>query len=110
MLSAVSSRLPPHESRRAAASLGERHHREQVAPRLHRVFTEEFFREPKDLPPGEVQDVADTLSLPDDLSPGTYTLSMAVVGETDEQPVVRLGIKGRAEDGWYPLSKLTVSR
>ena len=42
------------------------------------LFTEEFFKEPKDLPPGDVYAVADTISLPDDLLPGTYALSLAV--------------------------------
>jgi hypothetical protein len=74
------------------------------------LFTEEFFEEPADLPPGEVVDVADAIRLPDDLSPGTYTLSVAVVGEEDSEPVVRLGIKGRSEDGWYPLSTVIISR
>jgi len=71
------------------------------------LFTEEFFKEPKDLPPGDVHAVADTLSLPDDLLPGTYTLSLGVIGQDDTKPVVQLGIKGRSEDGWYPLSKLS---
>jgi hypothetical protein len=73
------------------------------------LFTEEFFKQPADLPPGDVHDVADTISLPEDLSPGSYTLSVAVVGEADIKPVVQLGIKGRSEDGWYPLSRLTIS-
>ena len=60
------------------------------------------------MPPGDVAEVRDTIPLPNDLAPGDYTVSIAVVGETDEQPVVRLGIKGRADDGWYPLSKLSV--
>jgi hypothetical protein len=34
-------------------------------------------------------------------------LSIAVVGE-DDKPVVRLGIKGRTDAGWYPLSKVQV--
>lgn len=74
------------------------------------LFTDEFFKEPPDLPPGEIHDVAWALSVPDDLSAGTYALSLAVVGENDEHPVVQLGIEGRAEDGWYPLSKVTVTR
>jgi len=74
------------------------------------LFTDEFFKEPKDLPPGEVHAVADTINLPDDLLPGTYALSLAVVGQDDTKPVVQLGIKGRSEDGWYPLSKLTIFR
>ena len=73
------------------------------------LFTEEFFKQPADLPPGDVHDVADTISLAEDLSPGSYTLSVAVVGEADIKPVVQLGIKGRSEDGWYPLSRLTIS-
>ena len=74
------------------------------------LFTEEFFKEPKDLPPGEVIDAADSIQLPNDLSPGTYTLSIAVVGTEDTKPIVRLGIKGRSEDGWYPLSTVNISR
>ena len=71
------------------------------------LFTEEFFKNPPDLPLGEVATVSDTLTLPPDLAAVSYSLSIAVVGE-DEKPVVRLGIKGRAEDGWYPLSKVQV--
>jgi hypothetical protein len=70
------------------------------------LFTDEFFKEPKDLPPGDVASVTDTITLPDGLGAGQYTLSVAVGdGETR---VVRLGIKGRADDGWYPLSKVEV--
>ena len=56
------------------------------------LFTEEFFREPKDLPPGPVNEVTDSLSLPSNLPPGEYTLSVGVVGVNSEEPVVRLGI------------------
>jgi len=74
------------------------------------LFTEEFFKEPKDLPPGEIYAVADEIRLPDDVPAGRYVLSIGVVGVRTTQPVVRLGIKGRAEKGWYPLSKLRVTR
>ncbi|MHB8902211.1 MAG: hypothetical protein ACYC6Y_25925 [Thermoguttaceae bacterium] len=37
-------------------------------------------------------------------------VSVAVVGEMDQKPVVRLGIQGRTDDGWYPLSKISVAR
>ncbi len=74
------------------------------------LFTEEFFRQPADLPPGEVAEVRDAVRLPADLVPGKYTVSIAVVGEKDEKPVVRLGIKGRGDDGWYPLSNLSVTQ
>jgi hypothetical protein len=72
-----------------------------------KLFTEEFFRSPPDLPPGPVYDVQDVISLPNDLRPGAYSLSIGIVGQQDA-PVVQLGIKGRADDGWYPLSRLTV--
>ena len=74
------------------------------------LFTEEFFKEPADLPPGEIVDVADSIRLPDDLSSGTFTLSVAVVEEEDSEPVVQLGIKGQSKDGWYPLSTVTISK
>ena len=74
------------------------------------LFTEEFYKQPADLPPGEVVDVADSIRLPDNLSPGIYKLSIAVVGENDTEPVVQLGIEGRSDDGWYPLSTLTISK
>jgi hypothetical protein len=73
------------------------------------LFTEQFFKQPADLPSGAVHDVVDIISLPDDLLPGSYALSLAVVGEADTKPVVQLGIKGRSVDGWYPLSRLTIS-
>ena len=36
------------------------------------LFTEEFFKEPKDLPPGEVAQVVGTIALPGNLAPGAY--------------------------------------
>jgi hypothetical protein len=74
------------------------------------LFTEEFFRQPKDLPPGEIVRVADVLALPKDMPAGKYVLSLAVVSGESVEPVVRLAIKGRGEDGWYPLSSIQVSR
>jgi len=37
-----------------------------------------------------------------------YRLSLAVVGERDVRPVIRLAIKGRGDDGWYRLSSLAI--
>jgi hypothetical protein len=74
------------------------------------LFSEEFFRQPADLPPGMVHDVEDAIRLPDDMRPGDYTLSVGVVGVETMQPVVQLGIEGRDDDGWYPLSKVKVAR
>jgi hypothetical protein len=73
------------------------------------LFTKEFFKEPKDLPPGEINPVTDAIALPQGLEPGTYDLSVAVVEPATGTPVVRLGIKGRTEEGWYQVSKVTVT-
>ncbi len=73
------------------------------------LFTEEFFRQPKDLPPGEMVPVADAVALPKDIPAGRYVLSVAVVAGEAAEPIVRLGIKGREEDGWYPLSGIQLS-
>ena len=71
------------------------------------MFTPEFFKMPKDLPPGEINAVAESDFVSADLPVGQYTLSLAVV-DSFHNPVLRLGIKGRADDGWYPLSKIQV--
>ena len=73
------------------------------------LFTDEFLKEPKDLPPGETAAVSDMISLPSDIPTGDFNLSVAVVDES-ANPVVRLGIKRRASDGWYPLSKVRISK
>lgn len=72
------------------------------------LFTEDFFEQPKDLPPGEVNVVNDSLQLPPNIAPGEYTLSVGIVGAKDENPVVKLAIAGRAKDGWYPVSKIQI--
>jgi hypothetical protein len=72
------------------------------------TFTEEFFAQPPDLPPGETVEVADRIVLPGDVQAGEYRLAIGVVGEDSTEPIIRLGIKGRSDDGWYPLSQLLV--
>ena len=74
------------------------------------LFTEDFYKGEWDLPNGEVNDVADRLLLPTDIPPGRYRLSLAVIGEKSLAPALRLGIQGRAEDGWYPISQIDVVR
>ncbi len=92
-------------------------------------FTSDFFKMPKDLPPGKMVPVTLTFSWwSSDIPPGEYSLSIGVVDlyarpaavPTDKwkaiealiqagfEPAIRLGIKGRAADGWYPLSKIQV--
>jgi hypothetical protein len=70
------------------------------------MFTPEFFKMPPDLPPGEVVAVADNITLAN-VPAGQYTLSLGVV-DASSNPVLRLGIQGRTDDGWYPLSKIRV--
>ena len=70
------------------------------------TFTEEFMKNPPDLPLGPVVDVADRMTLPGDMPAGVYRLDIAIVAEQTEEPIVRLGIKGRTEDGWYRLSTI----
>jgi len=73
------------------------------------VFTEEFLKSPPDLPPGPVNEVAEKFALRGDLLPGDYEVGVAVVDPDTAAPVVRLAIEGRAEDGWYPVSRLRVT-
>jgi hypothetical protein len=72
------------------------------------IFTEEFLANPPDLPPGNTVAVSDRIVLLDDMQAGEYQLAIGVVGEDPTKPVVKLGIKGRSQDGWYLLSELTV--
>lgn len=73
------------------------------------ILTGEFLNNPPDLPPGDVVAVSDAVLLPREIPAATYQLAIAVVG-ADERPVVRLGIKGRGDDGWYRLSKIQVRK
>jgi hypothetical protein len=54
------------------------------------IFDEKFLQEPPDLHAGE------------------YSFAIAIVGEHSTDPIVRLAIKGRDQDGWYPLSEIVV--
>jgi hypothetical protein len=74
------------------------------------LFTKEFFAGDWELPRGEVVSVSDAVGLPANMAEGTYKLSLAVVAEDSPQPVVRLGIQGRARDGWYPLSEIEIRK
>jgi len=83
---------------------------EKWMPGSVELFTEEFMRQPPDLPPGEVVAVADSVMLPSHLPAGEYTLAVGIVGEESTEPIVRLAIKGRSADGWYPVSKVNIVR
>jgi len=83
---------------------------EQWMPGSIEVFTEEFFKEPADLPPGDVIEVVDRVMLPAGMPPDTFRLAIGVVSEQAGEPAVRLAIKGRTTDGWYPLSEVEIHR
>jgi len=82
----------------------------QWLPGTIEPFTEEFSKEPQDLPPGDPVAVTQRLDLPADTPAGVLTLAIAIVDGPAAVPIVRLGTRGRAADGWYPLSRLTVTR
>jgi hypothetical protein len=73
-----------------------------------KVFTPEFLQQVPDLPAGAVVSVSDRVTLPGDAQAGEYDLAVGIVGENSTEPAVRLAIKGRTTDGWYPLSRLIV--
>jgi hypothetical protein len=50
----------------------------------------------------------ESLALPEDLEAGEYALALGVVDPKTREAAVRLAIEGRAADGWYPLSSLTI--
>ncbi len=56
------------------------------------------------------KDVNVPVDVPNDAAPGQRELSLALVDPTTREPAIRLGIAGRGEDGWYPLSQVTVTR
>ena len=55
-------------------------------------------------------EVAETVKLPGDLAPGRYTVRLAFLCPHTDRPALKLGIAGRDEEGWYPVSALTVAR
>jgi hypothetical protein len=43
------------------------------------------------------------------MPPGVFHLAVGVVAEAAEEPILNLAIKGRAAEGWYPLSEIEVA-
>ena len=74
------------------------------------TFSDEFVKDPPELPPGPVVDETDSIIVPADMPAGTYKLEIGIVSEQTDKPVVQLGIKGRTRDGWYALSKIEITK
>jgi hypothetical protein len=74
------------------------------------TFSEEFVKDPPALPLGPVVSVTDRVVVPADMPAGAYRLEIGIVGEQTSEPVVQLGIKGRTQDGCYPLSKIELTK
>lgn len=83
---------------------------EKWMPGTVEVFTGQFLEEPLNLPRGQIVQVTERIGLPEDIPAGEYRLALGVIGERSTEPIVRLAIKARAEDGWYALSTLSISR
>jgi hypothetical protein len=51
----------------------------------------------------------DPVFVPDDLAPGDYELSVALLDPITLEPGIRLAIEGRGHDGWYRLGAIRIS-
>lgn len=60
------------------------------------------------LPGKQITDL--TFSVPDSLAAGGYELAVGLIDPATREPAVRLAIAGRDATGWYPVSKLAVTR
>ena len=58
--------------------------------------------------PGTHRFVAE-LNLPDEAQRGDYELSIGVLSPHDRKPRVKLAIEGQDAEGWYPLSRVSVT-
>jgi hypothetical protein len=50
------------------------------------------------------------LFVPEDLAPGDYRLSVALLDTDTLKPAIRLAIEGRDPDGWYGLGTVHVTQ
>jgi hypothetical protein len=83
-----------------------------LAVRLRRAETKETFTfvtetSIKGWLPGE-RGFTQTVELPEGLKPGEYELAVAIVDPATRAAAIRLAIEDRAEDGWYPLSRIEI--
>jgi len=55
-----------------------------------------------------LRNIQESITVPSDLPAGEYDLGLAMRDPTSGQPRIRLAIEGRAEDGWYRLSRVKI--
>jgi hypothetical protein len=76
-----------------------------------KLIVADYLKNPVDLPDGVINNVNDTITLPAEIPAGNYRLSVGIIeNENDPKPVVQLGIKGKTDDGWYPVSEIRINK
>ena len=58
--------------------------------------------------PGPSQEVEDKVVVPETVSPGSYSLDVAILSEDRRSAYVELAIEGKRTDRWYPVSRVTI--
>jgi hypothetical protein len=54
--------------------------------------------------------VDESLYVPDNLSPGTYHVRIALLDPRRDKPAIRLAIQGRQPDGWYDMGQMELKQ
>ncbi len=60
--------------------------------------------------PGVQHEVEDAITLPKDISDGSYVLDVAILDQEGHAPFVDLAIEGKSQDRWYPISTVMICR
>jgi hypothetical protein len=84
----------------------------QLAVELRSATGSTIIRIPVDIRkwlPGDAV-IDDSLNVPANLAPGTYTFRIAMLDPATQQPAIRLAIQGRQANGWYHMGTLTIEK
>jgi hypothetical protein len=60
--------------------------------------------------PGVQHEVEDAITLPKDISDGSYVLDVAILDQEGHAHFVDLAIEGKSQDRWYPISTVMIRR
>jgi hypothetical protein len=58
--------------------------------------------------PGPSHRAEDTVVVPETVTPGSYTLDVAILSEDARSAVVELAIEGKRTDRWYAVSRVEI--